>query len=48
MRELFERIHPSLRDYLYLCEKFRYEKIRLWKIRLNLAHWLMPHTLQTE
>ena len=23
MRELFERIHPSLRDYLYLCCSFK-------------------------
>lgn len=32
----------------YLCEKFRYEKFRLWKILLSSAHWLMPHTLQIE
>ena len=23
MRELFERIHPSLRDYLYFCCSFK-------------------------
>ena len=23
----------------YLCEKFRYEKFRLWKIHSNSGHW---------